>query len=276
VSRPRGGWGFDRLVLAGCGKMGGALLEGWLARGCPGGALTVTDPSPAPETAALIAREGVALNPAAPAPADVLVVAVKPQVLDAALPGLAGWAGPRTLVVSVVAGKTIARFEQAFGASTPVVRTIPNTPAAVGRGMTVGVANAAARADDRALAERLLSAVGDFAWVDDEGLMDAATAVSGSGPAYVFHLVEALAAAGAAQGLPPELAAQLARRTVEGAGELLRQSTLDPARLRANVTSPAGTTAAALEHLMDPERGFPPLLARAVAAATRRGRELAG
>jgi pyrroline-5-carboxylate reductase len=201
---------------------------------------------------------------------------VKPQMMDAVLPTLAPHVGPATLVISVAAGKTLATFEAAFGASTPIVRTIPNTPAAVGRGMTVGVANGSVGPTARATTEALLSAVGRYEWIADEGLMDAVTAVSGSGPAYVFHLVEALAAAGAARGLDPALSMRIARATVEGAGELLHDSHLDAATLRKNVTSPGGTTAAALAHLMDESTGFPPLLREAVAAATRRGKELAG
>jgi len=266
----------DRLVLLGCGKMGGAMLQGWLALGLRPAAVTILDPSPPPETRALAALHAIAINPAAATPADVLVVAIKPQMMAEVLPTVRPWVGPATTLVSVAAGTTIARFEAVFGASTRIVRTIPNTPAAVGRGMTVGVANAACAPADRDRAAALLSAIGAFDWIAEEVLMDAVTAVSGSGPAYVFHLVEALAAAGVAQGLPPALAAKIARVTVEGAGELLHRSELDPATLRQNVTSPGGTTAAALEHLMDPATGFPPLLARAVEAATRRGRELAG
>jgi pyrroline-5-carboxylate reductase len=265
-----------RLALVGCGKMGGAMLEGWLRLGLDPAVVEAIDPSPPPEVAALLARHGVRRSGPQGPPADVLVIAVKPQAMDAALPPLAGRVGPRTLVLSVAAGKTLATFERAYGRSTAVVRTIPNTPAAVARGMTVGVANAAVAPAQRRATEALLSAIGAFDWIEDEALIDVATAVSGSGPAYVFHFVEALAAAGIAQGLPPVLAAKLARVTVEGAGELLRQSPLDPATLRENVTSPAGTTAAALAHLMDAQTGFPPLLARAVEAATRRARELAG
>lgn len=266
----------NRLVLVGCGKMGGAMLEGWLKLGLPPKAVCALDPNPPEEVAQMLARAGIALNPADAAPAEIVVVAVKPQVMDKVLPTIHGFVGPKTLIISVAAGKTIATFEGAFGPKTAIVRTIPNTPAAVARGMTVGVANAAVTSAQRQMTETLLAAIGEFDWVEDEALIDVATAVSGSGPAYVFHLVEALAAAGAAQGLPPALAAKLARVTVEGAGELLHQSPLDPAVLRQNVTSPGGTTAAALEHLMHAETGFPPLLAKAVAAATRRARELAG
>ena len=268
--------GIERLVLVGCGKMGGALLEGWLALGLEARAVAVLDPSPPPEAEALIARAGIALNPPSPAIADVIVVAMKPQTMGAVLGSLAAWAGPETLVVSIAAGTPIKAFEAVFGPATAIVRSMPNTPASIGRGMTVGVANASASAEQRARAEALMSAVGAFDWVEDEDLIDAVTAVSGSGPAYVFHLVEALTAAGIAEGLPAALAAKLARGTVEGAGELLRRSALDPATLRQNVTSPGGTTAAALEHLMDPQDGLEPLMARAVSAARRRGKALGG
>lgn len=264
-----------RLALVGCGKMGGALLEGWLRLGLAPSAVAIFDPHLPAEQDDNLRQRGVSVN-AAMLPAEIVVVAVKPQMLDALLPNLQPLMGPTTLVVSVVAGKTMAHFTQGLGGTPAIIRTIPNTPAAVGRGVTVGVANAAASVAHRALAATLLGAVGAFEWIEDEGLMDAVTAVSGSGPAYVFHLVEALACAGKAQGLPEALAEKLARLTVEGAGELLRQSPFSPETLRQNVTSPAGTTAAALHYLMDRQTGFQPLVDKAVAAATKRGRELAG
>ncbi|BBF91701.1 pyrroline-5-carboxylate reductase [Blastochloris tepida] len=264
-------------MLLGAGKMGGALLEGWLAEGLDPGRVAVVDPAPPPEAAALIGARGIALNPdlsALPAPA-VILLAVKPQVAAAALPAVAGCAAPGTLVVSIMAGKTLANLEAAFPAGTAIVRSIPNTPAAVGRGITVAVPNGRLTPAQRELAHALLAATGACEWIDDEALMDAATAVSGSGPAYVFLLVESLARAGAAAGLPADLAARLARATVIGSGELLRLSDLPADQLRRNVTSPGGTTAAALAVLMA-EAGFDPLLEQAVAAATARGRELAG
>ena len=264
-----------RLALIGCGKMGGALLDGWLRLGLPAKAVAVIDPYLPEGAGADLSNRGVSVNMAMQ-PAEILVIAVKPQALDAVLPSLRPLLSPSTLVISVVAGKTIAQFAAGLGSAVAIIRTIPNTPAAVGRAITVGVANDRVTAQQRALAGMLLGAVGQFEWVEDEALMNAVTAVSGSGPAYVFHLVEALAAAGVAQGLPAELATKLARVTVEGAGELLHQSTLDPSILRQNVTSPGGTTAAALYHLMDSDSGFPPLLAKAIAAATARGRDLAG
>ena len=264
-------------MLLGAGKMGGALLEGWLADGLDPGQVVVVDPAPPPEAAALIdsaASPSIPILPALPAPA-VILLAVKPQMAAAALPAVAGCAGPGTLVVSIMAGKTLANLEAAFPAGTAIVRSIPNTPAAVGRGITVAVPNGRLTPAQRELAHALLAATGACEWIDDEALMDAATAVSGSGPAYVFLLVESLARAGAAAGLPADLAARLARATVIGSGELLRLSDQPADQLRRNVTSPGGTTAAALAVLMA-EAGFDPLLEQAVAAATMRGRELAG
>lgn len=256
------------LVLLGCGKMGSALLAGWLARGVAPAAVHVIEPAPSDE----LRGAGVRLNAGLPADPAVAVLAVKPQVMGAALPALAGLRD--TLFVSIAAGTRLAALDAALGGGRRIVRAMPNTPAAVGRGITAIVGNAAAGAGDLALAEGLLAAVGEVVRLPDEGLMDAVTAVSGSGPAYVFHLIEALAAAGTAQGLPADLAMRLARATVTGAGELARLSDASAAQLRVNVTSPGGTTAAALAQLMDPDTGLGPLMARAVAAATARGREL--
>lgn len=262
------------LVLLGCGRMGSAMLAGWLDRGVPPAAVWVVEPQPSDWLAGLAAR-GLHLNQGVPAAAGVAVVAVKPQTMGAALPALAALGGGGTLVVTVAAGTRIAAYEAALGPGTPVVRAMPNTPAAIGRGITALVANAAAGEAGLAAAEALLSAVGQTVRLPDEGLMDAVTAVSGSGPAYVFLLIEALAAAGAAEGLPADLALHLARATVAGAGALAEATGEDPAELRRNVTSPGGTTAAALAHLMDPETGLAPLMRRAVRAAADRGRELA-
>ena len=266
----------EPLVLIGAGKMGGAMLAGWLDRGLAPAGVVVVEPRAAAELVELCADRGVTLAAAAPAgvTARVLIVAVKPQVLADVLPGLVSLVGPKTVVVSVVAGKTIAAFAGGLGTSA-VVRTIPNTPAQVGRGITAAVADPSVGSDDRALVAALLAAVGEVEWVEKESDIDLVTAVSGSGPAYVFHVVEALAAAGAAAGLAPDLAARLARATVEGAGELLWQSPESPEQLRINVTSPGGTTAAALAVLMG-EKGLTPLMTEAVAAAAKRSRELAG
>jgi pyrroline-5-carboxylate reductase len=261
------------IVLAGAGKMGGAMLSGWLAQGLDPKRVVVIEPYPSDEIGALAAT-GLRLNPS---PRDVgavatLVVALKPQMFREAGPGLKPFAGPATLVVSIMAGTPIASIEEVCGGS--VVRAMPNTPAAIGRGITVAVAANNVSASQRAVADALLRATGSVEWVDDEQLMDAVTAVSGSGPAYIFLLAEELARAGVEAGLPAELATKLARETVAGSGELLHRSELPSATLRQNVTSPGGTTAAALKVLMGPD-GLQSLLTRAVAAATRRSKELA-
>ncbi len=262
------------VMLAGAGKMGGALLEGWLKAGLSSALIAVRDPSPPMEIADLLAANKIPLNQDPKSEVAALVVAVKPQVAPDVLPSLSQFAGANTVVISVMAGRTISFLESAFP-SSPVVRTIPNTPAAIGRGITVATPNRRADGSARALTDALLRSTGPVEWIEDEALMDAATAVSGSGPAYVFLLAESLARAGEKAGLPKELAAKLARETVSGAGELLYRSDLDASRLRQNVTSPNGTTAAALEILMG-QNGFDKLLEEAVAAATKRGRELAG
>lgn len=261
------------LVLLGCGKMGSAMLAGWLDRGLPAASVWVIDPNPSDWVRGL---QGLHLNAALPGDPAIVLVAVKPQMMGAALPVLAALGHGATLFISVAAGTPIRAYEAVLGAKTPIVRAMPNTPAAVGKGITALIGNARVDAAGMALAEGLLSAVGQTVRLDDESLMDAVTAVSGSGPAYVFHLIETLAAAGVEQGLPEALAMQLARATVAGAGALAEQAVEDPAQLRVNVTSPQGTTAAALAVLMDPENGFPALLRRAVAAAADRSRELAG
>jgi pyrroline-5-carboxylate reductase len=265
------------LLLVGCGKMGGALLAGWTARGVEADSVAVIEPSAA--AAQSLAAQGVRVSGAAGdleadfAPA-VVVLAIKPQQMDAALPDYRRFAGPGTVFLSIAAGKTLKFFEAALGPSAAVVRAMPNTPAAVGRGMTVLSANSGATAPQRELCGSLLEAVGEVAWVEDEGLLDAVTAVSGGGPAYVFLLIETLARAGVEAGLPSDLAMRLARVTVAGAGELVHQASEPAATLRANVTSPAGTTLEALNILMAPD-GLQPLMNRAIAAATRRSRELA-
>ncbi|MDQ0509682.1 pyrroline-5-carboxylate reductase [Ancylobacter amanitiformis] len=265
-----------RVLLVGAGKMGGAMLEGWLALGLDPARAAVLDPGPPPEVAAMIEARGVALNPLNGGPPAVMLLAVKPQVAPEVLARVAPLAGPQTLIVSVMAGRTLGFIEAAFEPGTAVVRSIPNTPAAIGRGVTVAVPNAAVTPEQLAIADSLLRSTGGVEWVDDEALIDVATAVSGSGPAYVFLLAEALAAAGARAGLPADMADRLARATVSGAGELIARSGIEPAQLRRNVTSPNGTTAAALAVLMDETRGFGPLLDEAVQAAARRSRELAG
>ena len=259
------------LVLLGCGRMGSALLSGWIARGLTPRAVTVTEPQPSD----WLRAQGVALNEALPGSPAVVVLAVKPQTMGTALPSVARLGGGATLALSIAAGTPIAAIEAAMGAGTPVVRAMPNTPAALGRGISAIVGNAAAGEAGLALAEGLMAAVGEVVRVRTEAQIDAVTGVSGSGPAYVFHMVEAMAAAGEAEGLAPDLAMRLARATVAGAGYLLDHSPDSAADLRIAVTSPGGTTAAALAHLMDEGTGLPPLMRRAIAASAARARELA-
>jgi len=262
------------LALIGAGKMGGAMLQGWLALGLDPVKISVFDPQPAAELLAL-ADKGVAFNPPkASVRASVVVLAVKPQIAADMAKDFTVLAGKDTLVLSIMAGKTLSFLRGGFP-DAAIVRAMPNTPAAIGRGITVAVADANVTAQQRAVADRLLSATGAVEWTENEGLMDAVTAVSGSGPAYVFLLAETLAQAGEAAGLPKVLAQKLARATVAGSGELLHRSDSDPATLRQNVTSPNGTTAAALEVLMHDD-GLAALMRRAVAAAAKRSRELAG
>jgi pyrroline-5-carboxylate reductase len=263
------------LVLVGAGKMGSAMLDGWLGRGLDPKKITVIEPQPVKAVKAL-ARRGVKLNPKNKiGVASAIVIAVKPQSAPEALPQLARYIDKATLVLSIMAGRTVGFLEKLLPAGTAIVRAMPNTPAAIGRGISVAVANAKISKRQRKQASDLLAAIGKVEWVPDEALMDAVTALSGSGPAYIFLLAECMTRAGVAAGLPPELATRLARETVAGSAELLHRSDLDAATLRQNVTSPGGTTAAALEVLMGPG-GFDQLLTQAIAAATRRSRDLAG
>jgi pyrroline-5-carboxylate reductase len=263
------------LLLVGAGKMGSAMLDGWLARELNPKKLVVIEPQPGKAIMAL-ARRGLKLNPQGkPVAATAIVIAVKPQTAPEAVPPLAAYVGKTTLVLSIMAGRTLRFLQQSLPPGTALVRAMPNTPASIGRGISVAVANAKASVRQRKLASDLLAAIGKVEWITDEALMDAVTALSGSGPAYVFLLAEAMTKAGIAAGLPAELAGRLARETVAGSGELLHRSALDAATLRQNVTSPGGTTAAALEVLLGPG-GFDEILTKAIAAATRRSRELAG
>lgn len=268
------------LVLIGCGKMGGAMLAGWLDSGEAAGGVHVVEPHP-DAMGGLAARQGVTVHPSAEAlPQDlapsVVVLAVKPQSMDDALVPLARLADTGAYFLSIAAGKTIGYFQDRLGASAPIVRAMPNTPAAVGRGITAYVANGQVGADQKAQAHRLLEAVGEAVEADEEDQIDAVTALSGGGPAYVFLLIETLAAAGVKAGLPEDLAMRLARVTVSGSGELARQSEEPASQLRINVTSPGGTTAEALKVLMDGQNGIQPIFDAAIAAATARSRELAG
>lgn len=264
-----------RLVLVGCGHMGEALLTGWLAAGVRHDLLLVIEPDAA-KAAALAQRYGiVAASEPTAATADAVVLAVKPQVLDQVAPAYAKFTDAGAVALSIAAGRTLASLSRSLGDSAALVRAMPNTPAAVGRGMTAACANANVSAGQRALVDALLAAVGEVAWIEDEALIDAVTAVSGSGPAYVFYLVECLAEAGVAAGLSADLAMQLARATVTGAGALLTRASEPADELRRRVTSPGGTTAAALSALMADD-GLRPLMIEAVRRAAARARELAG
>jgi pyrroline-5-carboxylate reductase len=263
------------LLLVGAGKMGGALLEGWLRQGLDPATVFIQDPAPPPDVQALAARHRIAAGaaPELPAPPSVIVVAVKPDLLPKLMPEIEPMIGEKSVVLSIAAGRTLNGLALLLPPSTAIVRAMPNTAASVGRSMTVACANQSVTRDQALACNMLLEAVGEVVWIDDEGLMDAVTALSGSGPAYVFLLAECLAEAGRAAGLDADLARRLARATVEGAGELLRRSDLSPQELREKVTSPKGTTAAALEVLMGKE-GMQELLARAMAAAAKRSKEL--
>ncbi|PWK59539.1 pyrroline-5-carboxylate reductase [Roseicyclus mahoneyensis] len=260
------------LVMLGCGKMGSAMLEGWLNRGLPQASVHVIDPHPSD----WLRAQGVKVNADLPADPAVLMVAVKPQMMGDALPLVARFGGGATLVLSVAAGTSIAAYESAFGPATRVIRSMPNTPAAVGKGITAIIGNTATTPADLDLAEALLSAIGQVVRLDHEDQIDAVTGVSGSGPAYIFYMIDALAAAGEAEGLPRDLAMQLAKATVAGAGALAEAAAETPEQLRINVTSPNGTTQAGLGVLMDAGTGLMPLMRATVAAATYRSRELKG
>ncbi len=270
----------ETILLAGCGKMGGALLEGWLKEDAGWKDVHIVEPHI--ETAAFL-RGAYGINvvdsasglPEELSP-DLVMFAVKPQMMVRAVPEYQRFANGRTAFLSIAAGTTISFFEEHLGGEAPVIRVMPNTPAAVGRGVSVGVANEKVSPRQRALCHRLMKAVGCFHWIADEHLMDAVTAVSGGGPAYVFHMVEAMASAARSVGLPGDLADTLARRTVEGAGELLHQAEETPETLRKNVTSPGGVTAAALGVLMEEGGGLTELMTEAAIAARDRGKELAG
>jgi pyrroline-5-carboxylate reductase len=265
------------VLLVGAGKMGGAMLEAWLARGLPPALLSIMDPAPPPDVAKLIAARRIARDPQPQLIAThaAIVLAVKPQAAPAIMSDVARFVGRETVVVSIMAGRSLGFLAKNLPKGTAIVRAMPNTPASIGRGITVAAPNVRVKGGMRDLADALLSATGPVEWIKNEKWMDAVTAVSGSGPAYVFLLAESLARAGAAAGLPKPLAARLARATVAGAGELLHRSEFDAAKLRENVTSPGGTTAAALKVLMG-KSGLDPLMKKAVAAATRRSRELGG
>ena len=266
------------LLLVGCGRMGGALLEGWIARGLPPEAAFVVEPDSGARERVRSRLHVMAVAEPKALPADLapraMVMAIKPQMMEGALPSYTAFAERGPVVLSIAAGTTIARFEAAFGATIPIVRAMPNTPAAIGRGMSALIANGHASEAQKTLCFELMAAVGDAVWIEDEEQMHVITAMSGGGPAYVFLLIEALAHAGAANGLPEDLAMRMARATVVGSGALAAASEEPVDVLRRNVTSPGGTTQAALAVLMDESDGLQPLLDAAIAAGTRRSHEL--
>jgi pyrroline-5-carboxylate reductase len=260
------------ILLAGAGRMGGALLRGWLAAGVAASSLAVREPHPSSDTAALL--KSLDIGEIAKLPLDVLVLAVKPQIMAQVLSELAPLAGPDTVIISIAAGRTVASIASHFPPNTAIVRAMPNLPAEIAEAITAAYPNGHVTPAQRSLCEALLRAVGELVWIEDERWIDAITAISGSGPAYIFYLAECLAEAGREAGLPQGVAMQLARATVTGAGELLRRSPLTLAQLRENVTSPGGTTAAGLSVLMGDD-GLERLIQKTVAAAASRSRELA-
>ncbi|WP_419903798.1 pyrroline-5-carboxylate reductase [Kiloniella sp.] len=266
------------LLLIGCGKMGGAMLQGWLDRGLSGSQVTIVDPSAKASYLDPFKKQGVVavenLNDISDSLSPALVMfAIKPQMMDDAIGDYRRFVKPDTVFLSVVAGKKISFYEDNLGSQAAIVRTMPNTPAAVSRGMTVLYANPNVSEEQKAVCQEFMAAVGETAWLDSEGQIDAVTGVSGSGPAYIFLMAECLAQAGVDAGLPEDLARKLAHTTVSGAGELIHQSDDSPTQLRINVTSPNGTTQAALEVLMADD-GLQPIMTKAVAAATNRSKAL--
>ena len=266
-----------KILLVGCGKMGSALLGGWLGQGIIAKNVTVVEP-----IGANFLREKFGVYVATKTSQldedyrpGVVVFAVKPQGINEIVSAYSEFVQPQTVFLSIAAGQTITKFQRQLGDKANIIRCMPNTPAAVGRGITVACGNDLVTDVHRSICQKLLQAVGDVEWVDDEALLDPVTAVSGSGPAYVFYLMETLTKAGIAAGLEPALSAKLARKTVIGSAELAHLSAEAPEQLRQNVTSPGGTTAAALDVLMA-EDGLQALMVRAVDAATKRSRELAG
>ena len=259
------------LVLLGCGKMGSAMLAGWLASGLEPTSVYVVDPFPSD----WVKAQGVHINAPLPVSPAIVLIAVKPQMMQDALPHLKARGNSDTVFLSIAAGTSIQTFQQILGDKTPIIRAMPNTPAAVGKGITALIGNTFVSDQDVDVAEQLLQAIGQTVRLDSESQIDAVTGVSGSGPAYVFHMIETLAAAGRAQGLPDAMAMALAKATVAGAGALAEQSDETPTQLRINVTSPNGTTQAGLDVLMDATSGLPPLIAKTVDAATKRSKELA-
>jgi pyrroline-5-carboxylate reductase len=262
---------FERgLVLLGCGKMGSAMLAGWLQAGVDPKTIYAVDPFPSE----WLQQQGIHLNTELPKAPDLVLIAVKPQMMTDALPALTAMGNSDTVFLSVAAGISITTYQGILGDQTPIIRAMPNTPAAIGQGITALIGNSSTNSKQLEMAEDLLAVIGQVVHLQTEAQMDAVTGVSGSGPAYVFHMIETLAKAGAAQGLSPDLAMQLAKATVAGAGALAMHSNETPEQLRINVTSPNGTTQAGLDVLMDTDTGLAPLIDKTVTAATQRSKEL--
>jgi pyrroline-5-carboxylate reductase len=264
------------ILLFGGGRMGSALVRGWLAGGIAPASINVVDPAPSPALVALAASGGIGLNaPVGPAPEQVVVLAVKPQKAGELADALQGLAAPGTMIVSIMAGKTLGDLERLCPAASAFVRAHPNLPAAIGCGITAASASAGCSVDQRAFIARLFECVGSFEWLDGEALLDVVTGLSGSGPAYVFYLADCLTLAGIEAGLPAAIAERLARATISGAGAMLRSDGRSAGELRRDVTSPAGTTEAGLRVLMA-DAALQGLIGRTVAAAIARARALAG
>ena len=262
------------LLLLGCGKMGGAMLRGWLAQGLAADQVTVLDPYPADWLVALEA-DGLRLNKQPETAPDIAVIATKPQIMADAIPGVAAFGNGPTMFISVAAGTLISTFEEMLGDKTPIIRVMPNTPAAIGAGISALVSNDSVSGDQMALAEELLAAVGQTVLLDNEDQMHAVTALSGSGPAYVFAMAEAMTSAGEKLGLPSDMAKKLALGTIAGAGRLMLESGTEPATLREQVTSPNGTTYAGLQVLQQSPEGLQDLIDATLKAASDRSEELA-
>ncbi len=260
------------ILLVGCGKMGGALLKGWLQYGIEAGQVTVMDPHPGQWVSDLV-EDGLTLNQLPTAAPTIIVVATKPQIMDSAVPQLRSY-GPGTLILSIAAGTPIATFQTMLATGAPIIRAMPNTPASIGAGITALIGSASVTANQRAMAEQLMAAVGATVWLQEEDQMHAVTGLSGSGPAYVFALAEAMISAGENLGLGPELSRQLVISTIAGAGRLMQETGRSPSVLREEVTSPNGTTAAGLDRMMASDNTITDLMLDVVSSASDRSRAM--
>ena len=258
------------LILIGCGKMGSAMLAGWLDSGIPASSIWITDPQPS----AWLSATGVNLNKSLPNSPAVCIIAVKPQIIFEAVSNLKGYKQSETLFISIAAGITLKQLEQAISSDSKIIRAMPNTPSAVGKGITALIGNSAAKNEHILISKILLEKISEVVELEHEDQMDIVTGLSGSGPAYVFYLIESLTNAGIELGLSKEKALHLAKATVAGSGALAMSSTENPSELRENVTSPNGTTQAGLEILMDKKYGLRPLIKNTVEAAAKRSKEL--